>query len=630
MPPDSSIDSDIANDFAGTPAPVVASGPIDSDIAGDFGTDRHGQKIAAPSGFWTQLGHAGLDIAGSVAHGAGTLVDVARNDYRVLSGEPTIPYGSPDSTAAAFSRPFEHAPDYEQPDIKEQIRRSLPKLGDQPIVKNALDTPLGQTLSSDVIKPAADIAQAAGTVAGVAGGVRSMMGGKAAVSPEFADPQSMGAAHAPPDFSTADPDIQAAMAKLSPQEIEANRPVLERHAEAQSLPVKMRLTEGQATGDPDILSDEMNNRGATGLSKTLNTQGQQLKDNLQAMRENVGPDVYTTNPVEHGQALIDAYKAKDAPIQADINAKYAALRDAAGGEIPIDGQTFVNNARTALRKSLLSNNVPPSIASDMEGFARGDPMNFEDFESMRTNLAQEMRDNPSGNARRAAGIVRQSLEDLPLQNGAEALKPLADAARSAAKARFSALEADPAYDAAVNDKVPPDQFVNKFVTGTSGSATKGQAAIMKQNLSADPTAIQTMGVATVDELKKAALGVNGEGNFANVKYNNRLESLRPKINELLPADATEAATKLGNVARYIKAQPEGTTINNSNTLTGALAQGAGHIAKSVANVKTGGLAGPVIDYVQGKLGERALSDKLETATAPLAGVKPRGTGPTLQ
>lgn len=447
---------------------------------------------------------------------------------------------------------------------------------------------------------------------------------------EFADPQSQGAAHAPPNFSNADPDIQAAISNLSPQEIEANRPVLERHAEAQSLPVKMRLTEGQATGDPDILSDEMNNRGATGLSKVLNDQGQQLKDNLQALREQVGPDVYTTNPVEHGQALIDAYKAKDAPIQADINAKYQALRDAAGGDIPIDGQAFVNNAKSALRKQLLTNDVPSSVKSDLESFGSGEPMNFEDFESMRTKLAQEMRDNPSGNARHAAGIVRQSLEDLPLQNGSEALKPLADAARNAAKARFQSLEADPAYDAAVNDKVPPDQFVNKFVTGTSGSATKGQAAIMRQNLGDNPTAVQTMGVATIDELKKAALGPSGEQNFGNTRYNNRLAGLRPKINDLLPADATEQATNLGNVARYIKQRPEGATVNESNTLSGAIAQKMGETAKSIANVKTGGLAGPVIDWAQSKLGERALKGKLETATAPLAGVKPRAPGPTLQ
>lgn len=445
---------------------------------------------------------------------------------------------------------------------------------------------------------------------------------KPAEAEPYANPQSMGAAatSAQTKLATASPDLQEAAKGIPPEQLD-NNPVLNRHLEADSLPVKMRLTEGQATQDPDIISNEMNKRGATGLSKVLADQGQKLKDNLQAMRENAGPDVFTTDHVQHGQALIDAYKEKDAPVLADIDAKYQKLRDAAGGDIPIDGQTFVNNARSALKKQLLSNDVPASVAADLKDFGDGQPMSFEDFESMRTKLAREMRDNPSGNARTAAGIVRQSLEDLPLKNGAEHLKPLADEARSAAKARFDALKADPAYDAAVNDKVAPDQFVSKYVTGNSGTATAGQAARMRQNLADNPTALQTMGVATIDELRKAA-GVDsmGNGKFGADRYNKRLESLSPKIQSLLPPETVEHARTLGNVSRYIKQAPEGNTVNSSGTLSGAIAQAAGKTAQSIANVHTGGLAGPVIDFAKGKISENALRRELETATAPLAGV----------
>ena len=434
--------------------------------------------------------------------------------------------------------------------------------------------------------------------------------------------QSMGAAatSAQSRLANASPELQEA-AKSIPKEQLENNPVLDRHLEADSLPVKIRITEGQATQNPDIISDEMNNRGATGLSQVIAEQGQKLKDNLQAIRENVAPDVFTTNKVEHGQALIDAYKEKDAPVLADIDAKYQKLRDAAGGEIPIDGQAFVQNAQAALKKQLLSNDVPASVAADLRDFGSGQPMTFEDFESMRTKLAREMRDNPSGNARTAAGIVRQSLEDLPLKNGAEALKPLADEARAAAKARFDALKADPAYDAAVNDKVVPDQFVNKYITGNSATANAGQAELMRRNLADNPKALQTMSVATIDELRDAA-GIDpmGNGKFRVDRYNNRLNALSPKIRSLLPPDAVEHTQTLGNVARYLKQAPEGSTVNTSGTLSGAIAQAAGKTATSIANVHTGGLAGPVIEFAKGKLTEKALRDKLKTATAPLAGV----------
>ena len=605
----SSVDPDIMAAYNGQPATSADASHVDPDIAKAFGVTAPSKGIPAVFQPHTPLAHFAAiaeNALSGVTAGAGSLADAVTGSY---PGTHDWGYRPRTAEGQALGQALGKGGSA----VTDLAARGGGALvgaagGNAPAATEELKARIPEALG------------AVGTVTALGGLAKGAFPRTAA----FEDTQSMGAAHAPPDFSTADPDIQQAVSTLTPAEIEANRSTLENHALAQSLPVKMRLTEGMATQDPDVISKEMNNRAATGLSKTIQQLGGQLKENIQGLRDQVGPDVFTTNPVEHGQTLIDAYKAKDAPIQADINAKYQALRDAAGGNIPIDGQAFVNNARTALRKQLLTNDVPASIRSDMEGFSSGDPMNFEDFESMRTKLAQEMRDNPSGNARSAAGIVRQSLEDLPLQNGAEALKPLADQARLAARARFQALEADPAYKAAVNDAVPPDQFVNKFVTGASGSATKGQAALMRQNLAADPQAIQTMGVATIDELKKAALGQNGEGSFAQTRYNNRLESLRPKLGALLPPEVAENATNLGKVARLVKSPAEGNVVNTSGTLSGAIAHQAGNVAKSYLNVKSGGLAGPVIDYAQSKLSEAALKRQFQDATAPLAGVK-RGT-----
>lgn len=635
------IDPDIAAAFAGDEAKSAPDTNIDSDIAEAFKDSPSMMSAAGKDkpGFLTQMSYLAKDFAGGLAKSAGTIHDVGTNLGSVIYGKthgdpgiaPPIQYGAPGSMGDTLSKPFQHGPYPESTtDPKEAIRLGLPKLGDQPAVQKITGSPLVQTLAQDVVPPV----QAAGNIIGTAatiGSIGDNLFGLPKTEPppnSTMGPRSMGAAESDFDFSD-NPELHKAYSNLAPQDIEANRPTLTRHAEANSLPVKINLTRGQATQDPDIISTEMNRRGATGLSKTLADQGQKLKDNLQAIRENVGPDVFSTNAVEHGDALIDAYKAKDAPILAGIDQKYQALRDAAGGELPIDGPKFVTNAKAALRKQLLTNDVPASVAADLKDFESGTPMNFEDFESLRTKLAREMRDNMNGNQRAAAGIVRQSLEDLPLQPGAEALKPLADEARSAARARFEALKADPAYDAAVNGKVSPDQFVQKFITGKS--ATRDNVAKMRANLQDNPQALQTMSVATVDELRKAAgISPMGEGKFGQSRYNSRLEDLRPKLNSLLPPEASEHATTLGKVARYIKEAPEGEVINRSNTLSGALAQGAGHVAKSVVNVYTKGVGGPVIDFAQGKLGERALRRELERATAPLAGVELGASGPPSQ
>lgn len=360
----------------------------------------------------------------------------------------------------------------------------------------------------------------------------------------------------------------------------------------------------------------MNRRGVSGLSTFLSDQDAKLRDNLRVIRDQTGPDVFSTNPVEHGDTLIDAYKEKDAPIVADIEAKYKALNDAAGGDFPVDGKTFAENARDALKKKLKSNFLPAGIESDLSSFERGDPMTFEQFEAMRTNLASEMRDNPSGNARAAAGIVREQLENLPLRGGAENLKPLADAARQAARARFEALAADPAYKAAVEGSVPPDRFVNRFVL----NGQRDQVATMRNNLAGNDRAVQTMGVATLDDLRQSA-GIDSKGNgaFNQARFNKRLEALDPKIQYLLPSDQLGHVRTLGEVSRYAKSQPPGHVINNSNTFSGALADSAKDLGMdavtNVLNAKTG-VAGTILRKGIEKFSSGA---ELKQATKPLAG-----------
>jgi hypothetical protein len=462
-------------------------------------------------------------------------------------------------------------------------------------------------------------------------GARSLRGPDSAIDPDAAtvriepsggsmmnDPQSISAARAAPALDTASPELKAAVEAAAQKTGGAVNPqVLERHVEADSLPVKMQLTEGQATQNPALISQEQNMRGKQpDLANRFNQQNGQLVQNLQAIRDQVGPEVFSTNPVEHGETLINAYKDKDAAAQADISQKYQELRDANGGQFPVDAQKLLDNASANLHSQLLYDHAPKPIMSTLGRLADDGNMTFENFESLRTNLARIQRSPVAdGNEKAAAGIIRNSMENLPLADGAAQLKPLADTARAAAKAQFSALDVDPAYKAAVNDTVPPDRFVQKYIV----SAPKEDVATMKSNMADNDQATQTMGVAALDHLRsKAGIDSQGNGNFSQAGYNRYLEAISPKAGILFDPQTSGQLQTLGNVARYTQFQPRGSYVNNSNTFTASMADYGKSALEGAANVAAKGV--PVGTWTRQALQNRATAKSVQKSLEPGAGL----------
>jgi hypothetical protein len=432
--------------------------------------------------------------------------------------------------------------------------------------------------------------------------------------------KSMGAASTAANIQEASPELQKAIIDTTRKTGGAVNPdVLNRRLEADSLPVKMNLTEGQATQDPSIISNEMNMRGKhKELAEAYNQQNGQLIDNLRTIREQAGPDVFSTNPGEHGDTIIQAYEDKAAAADAEISSKYQKLKDANGGQFPVDANALLENSSKALHNELLFDHAPKAVMSTLGRLADNGNMTFENFESLRTNLARIQRSSLDGNERAAAGVIRNQMEAMPLAPGAAKLKPLADDARNSAKAQFQALEADPAYKAAVNDSVPPEKFVQRFITGPN--ATRESVTAMKANLADNDAASQTLGVAALDHLRNAAKVDNmGNGNFAAASFNKNLDNLRPKLQLLLPPEQAQHLDTLGNVARYTTAQPKGSFVNNSNTLVGALAGHGANVLEGVANVKVGGI--PVGSMVRGAMGKRAEEAAVRRALDPASGLE---------
>jgi hypothetical protein len=436
--------------------------------------------------------------------------------------------------------------------------------------------------------------------------------------------QSAGAA-ATTDQAT----VNAMLAKVSPElqnEIRAtpinqlNMPALERHVEADTLPVPVRLTRGQATQDVNLLSDEMNMRGKNPeLANRFNEQNGKLIENMNAIRDKAAPDVYGTNHIENAETVINAYKALDDTRTADISAKYKALEDAAGGNFPIDGRQFVANAEVLLSKKLKTDFLPPAIAKQLERYKNGEKMTFEQFEAMRTNLAAEMRKaerSGDGNAKTASSLVRQALEDLPLEGDAANLKPLANEARNAAKARFDLLKKDPAYDAAVNDAAP-DKFINKYIIG----GNKRDLEALTEQLGKGSEGHQAVSAAVVNWLKNKAGVIDNNGNFSQAGYNKALQQLDPRLLELVDGETAQQLRALGNVARYTQAQPRGSYVNQSNTfVAGAKELAKGGLEKAGNVVGFGGVI-PLGTMTREALANRAAAKQTQESLKPGAGTK---------
>ena len=399
-----------------------------------------------------------------------------------------------------------------------------------------------------------------------------------------------------------------------------NLPALESHVQALNLPIPISLTRGQATGDLVALSNELNRRGELqNIAYRMGETNKALIENLSAIRDRAAPDLPGSKSSDFGQIVIDTYKGIDNDRRTVIGNLYKDLEKAAGGNFPIDSRTFVNNADAQLSKKLKSEFVPPTIQRQLQAYRDGGRMDFEQFEALRTNLATEIRKAEragDGNASMALSIIRDSLEDLPLTGEAAALKPLADAARTAARERFEALKRDPAYKAAVDDKVAPENFVETFVL-SKGKGTEKNVQTMMEALGKGTDGQHAVAANIIEYLRNKS--VDQQGNFSQAAYNKALQELDPKLQNIFDGASAQTLRDLGEVARKVMAQPKGSFANNSNTFVSALADKFGKGAEQALNLTIPGASiGTAAAQVRARRAGRQFE---EQSLEPLAGVK---------
>jgi hypothetical protein len=422
-------------------------------------------------------------------------------------------------------------------------------------------------------------------------------------------------------IAQASPQLQARLQGLDRSQI--NLPALESHLQAERLGLGPDFfTEGQATQNPGALSFEMNERGKyPALSERFSQQDAKLKSAVDRLHDRATQNEVGGSMFDHGVRQINEYQAIDNARNLDIDQKYKALKNAAGGSFPIDAPQFVQNARNLLDENLKTEYLPDSFKNDLEKFASGQPLTFQKFEALRTNLAADMRKADragDGNTKYALSLVRQALEDLPLLQEAQGLKSIADQARNAARERFDALAADPAYDAAVNG-APPDTFMEKHVF--SKTAPASQVALMRSTFGEGSVGALNIESALINHLREKG-GLIEKSNVSQATYNKTLKALEEKLKVGAKPETVEDLRVLGDVLYKTKAQPAGSFVNNSNTFVAQLAQQGGGMATRAADVALAakGLP-PIATGAAGKIGQMFEARKMKRRLEPGAGVK---------
>jgi len=400
-----------------------------------------------------------------------------------------------------------------------------------------------------------------------------------------------------------------------------NPEALNRHLEADSLPIPVTLTEGQALQDPNLISKERNERGVKEqFVERLNQQNKDLMANAQAIKERSAPDVFTTDYVDDASNLIDIGKKIKQENVSKTQQAYKDLEAKAGGKFPIDAQLFGKNALGSLMAKEDIDFLPSTIGKLVKEYASGDKqMTFDGFENLRTKIANETRKaqaSNDGNAVHALSLVRQELENLPMNETTKEVKQAADIARSTAKADFDLERNNDFYNKIVNGKADTKDAIQSFVIRSKNADFKNTLDL----LSSDPKALQHLRSGTLDFLIRES--TDASGNFSVAKFNKNIEKIDVD-GKLQPLFGEETGTlrNLVKTGRYIEARPKGSFVNESNTFVQGLKSLAASGLEKTANVGLGAGVIPVGSLAREALQKRSATKSANESLKAGAGIK---------
>lgn len=374
-------------------------------------------------------------------------------------------------------------------------------------------------------------------------------------------------------------------------------------------------TVGQLTQDPGQITREMNlaKAGANSTDPALQRLPSLQNQNARTLLSNLDDAGAAQAPDAMG-ASVSAIDSLNQVVQRnrnEISNLYGTARDTSGRSLPLEGGTFTRRASELLDQAMAGGALPKDVQNRLNAIATGEyPLTVESAEDLKRVIGNLQRGSSDGTTRTALGLVRQALDEAPLQNsgrvnpgnlpavpgsvpastsaGDESIAAF-NAARRANREWMQRVENNPALRAVV-DGVEPDQFVQRFVVGKGASAANVRA--LRDEL--DPQAAAQMRSYLVRYLRDKATGGDTDvTKFSGKTYRDALRELNDKLPAFFSDDEIQYLQDIGNAAKYMQAQPTGSAVNNSNSGAMLIGQGLDMLSK------IGGRAPVVGDTIRG-------------------------------
>jgi len=577
------------------------------------------------------IGGAPAAIAGTVGYGAGRLFGLSPEEAtgasQKVAGKLAEPVGR--MTGTAGTQQYQQAlPTQAMQKAGELIQSNVV----EPIARNtgANVTDVGQGVNAAMMAlPFAARPLAKGYAAAKAelptirveqvGGPNAMQSGGAAIASNKAMLDEA--------IGRATPELAAQLKTLKPEQV--NKVALENQIVADTLPVPVRLTEGQALQDPRLISFERNDRGMKDkLSQHFNEQNKALQENANLIKQKTSEGTFETDYVANAERAIESFKDINTARQAEIKSAYDALDQLGAGKIEVDSKSFGQNAIKALTANEDIDFLPSVIKTKIEAYEGGKPMNFAQYENLRTQIARETRKAQradDGNAVHALTVARSELEKLPLLNETAEAKIVADKARSLAKSEFDLLDKrkdtyNSVYADIVNGAADTKDFIPKVVLRSKNADFTKAVDMLKDN----PDAIKQLRAGTLDYIIRES--TDASGNFKTGKFTQMVNNLdvNKKLTTLFGEDS-QVIKDLAKTGQLIEARPRGSFVNESNTSVANMAsQYAKGAAEAGVNVAAKGL--PIGTMGRQFLEKRAAAKQVKETLKPGAGVNLKDIG----
>lgn len=355
-------------------------------------------------------------------------------------------------------------------------------------------------------------------------------------------------------------------------------------------------TVGQLTQDPGLITREINlaktgaNSTDPSLQRLAGIQNENTR-NLLSRLDEAGAANALSAP-DTSRAAIGSLQGVADRARANVSDLYSQARDTAGRSLPLEGGAFTRRASQLIDEAMVGGALPKGVESTLNKIAAGEmPLTVEIAEQLKTQMGKLQRATNDGQARYALGLVRQALDEAPLQAsppvnpgnlpvpgtvpasaqavGRESINAFNEA-RGAHRAFMQRVEASPALRAVV-DGVEPDQFVNRYVLSKQASAA--DVATLRNDL--NPESAQTIRNFLVKHLRDAATNSTDDvTKFSNAAYRKALRDIGDeKLAVFFSPEERQLLQDVGEAAKYMQAQPAGSAVNNSNS--GALLIGRG-------------------------------------------------------